>query len=225
MDLDTVADLLAAFYRLVGTEEGDPALIEQGEASNAVAYQALTKGIRSGQRFMLSKGYMGWRELSAALTWTPASVTGIYVAAVPSGFLRAFGNAKMSALIGSDGKRWGQEITAYDHSASGQCYWFEGEEIKIPATTTPPTLRLDYHYRHDALDGSATITFPQEARSLIVAYAANHAKQDNWLPGGPEMELKVREAVKVAEQNAIDVARPTKTPRQIRVRKAYGTHW
>ena len=54
MDFDTVPDILAAFYRLVGTSSDDPALVANGEAVDDVAYLCLTEGSRAGQRWLLS---------------------------------------------------------------------------------------------------------------------------------------------------------------------------
>ena len=69
MELDSVARVVAAFYRLVGSESGDEALIAQGESADDVAYLFITRGCRNAQRWLLKMGFNGWRKRSAALTW------------------------------------------------------------------------------------------------------------------------------------------------------------
>jgi len=70
MELDTVAKIRHAVYRLLGTTTDDTALIEQGEAADEVVDLGLTRGIRTAQRWMLDAGHVGWRKRSSAITWS-----------------------------------------------------------------------------------------------------------------------------------------------------------
>lgn len=219
MELTSVALLREAFYRLVGTTSGDGGLTEQGEGDDDVAYIALTQGIRSAQRWMLSCGYGGWKQRSAALTFlgTDAADGGRYVAR-PTDFLRADGDFRRSALVEADGTRWGQQIDARDAIARGNYWYIDGEQLWLGRQASPPTpVYLRYHYRHPVITAvlaDASIVFPVEARPLIVAEAANEAKEENWLLGGRELETKIERKLMRAREKARDIARPTKQPRQ-----------
>ena len=231
MELSTVAQVLTAFYRLVGTESDDPELEARGETDDEVAYTFLTRGCRNAQRWMLKTGYGGWRARSSAITWsgTEAANGGRYTA-LPSDFLRAFGNKHISALREADGTPWGREVEAEDDRLYGDYYYLRGqEELWIVRGAGPPsTLYLEYHYTHPLWDSSlddADIDFPMDARYLIVAEAANAAKEENWLVGGAEMEQKIERALVRARLEAGDVARPTKSPRQMRKPYRIGNHY
>jgi hypothetical protein len=64
-----------------------------------------------------------------------------------------------------------------------------------------------------------------DARALGVAYAANSAMQDAWLPGGQELETKIARALLFAQDEARRLARPSKSPRQIKKPARYGSSW
>jgi len=229
MELDTVDKHREAFYRLVGTESDDPALTDRGEETDEVVDLYLTRGCRVAQRWMLKMGYDGWRERSSVLSWsgTDAADGGRY-SDLPSDFLRAFGNQRVSALREADGRPWGVEMSAEDDFRRGSFYYIRGEQLWIGHSAVPPgALYLAYHYRHPKWEGLTDndIDFPMEARPLIVAEAANLAKEENWLPGGPEMERKIERARARAREEARDVARPTKQPRQMRQSRRVGNRW
>ena len=225
MELDTVAKVLHAFYRLCGTDEDDPYLTDQGEATNEVAYTYLTRGCREAQRSMLDMGHSGWRKRTAALTWSTDSVTGEQYVALPSDFLRAFGDHKRSALRDADGDQWGWENENGEFEY-GNFYYFRDYELRLGRRASPPsTLYLEYHYSHPLWNDSTTIDFPMDARWLIIAEAANTAKEENWLPGGPDMEVKIARALIHARQLARSVARVSKRPRQFRAPTRVGNRW
>ena len=62
MELDTVARVKRAFFRLVDTESDDPELTLLSEDADEVVELLLTRGFRSAQRWMLEQGYQGWRK-------------------------------------------------------------------------------------------------------------------------------------------------------------------
>lgn len=230
MDLTTVAQHLAQFYRLVGSESGDLALTEQGEATDEVGYIYLTRGSRKAQRWLLKRGYDGWRKRSSALTFSGADATdgGRYLTR-PADFLRAWGNRRFSCLVEPNGKRWGRQIDPEQEELRGNYFYFRGEQLWITRLASPPsTLYLDYHYLHPEWDGDlddADIDFPLEVRALIPAEAAAVAMQDNWLPGGPEMKQGIEQARREARMEADDYARPTKEPRRFQSPVRFANHW
>jgi hypothetical protein len=230
MELDTVDRIRQAFYRLVGTEEDDDLLTARDEAENEVAYIFITRGCRDAQRYMLDNRYEGWHKRSAALSWsgTDAADGGRY-SALPTDFLKAAGDDRESCLVQVNGNRWGREIQASESASKGDLYYFRGDELWLARTAVPRSpLYLEYYYTHpewsDSL-GDGNIDFPIDARSLIVAKAANVAKDDNWLLGSDELENKIYRALIAAEKEARSVARRSSKPRTFRKPYRAGNRW
>jgi hypothetical protein len=227
MELDSVAKCRRAFYRLVGTTDDDAALTDLGESDTEVVDLSLTRGCRAAQRWMLKTGYTGWRQRSSALTWTGTdATTGGQYASLPADFLRAYGSERVSALREANGDPWGMEIHPRDDFRHGDFYYYRGEEIWLARGASPPTtVYLDYHYQHPSWDDDVTIDFPVEARPLIIAEAANLAKEENWLPGARDMEMKIERALRRAREEAQDIARPSKQPRTLQKALRFGNRW
>lgn len=223
MELNTVARLRNAFFRLTSSGTGDDALSDFGEPENEVVDTFLTRGVRSAQQWMLENGYKGWRRRTA-VTFTEDSF-GIKRATLPDDFLRAYGDRARSALVKTDGLRWGQER---DEDDTGDGYYIEGDELCLLRRAVPPTtLYLDHHYLHPAFDNlaDADIDFPLAARALIVAQAADIAKEDAWLPAEAEMERKIARALFRAKEDARKIARQTKSQRQMKPPRRIGNRW
>ncbi len=228
MELDTVAKIVSAFYRLVGSVTADQSLTEQGESADDVAYLNLTRGSRSAQRWMLDVGFGGWRQRSNALTFTGSDDAdgGRYVTTMPTDFLRAYGSNRRSALVEAGGNRWGTEILEAEDHLKGDHYYLKGQVLWLARTANPPTtVYLDYHYTHPAWTSDVEIDFPMEARHLIVAEAADHAIEDNWVSGGDEMEGRVGRALKKAQTGARHIARPTKSTRKFKRPTRISNRW
>ncbi len=228
MELDTVAKIVSAFYRLVGSVTADQSLTEQGESADDVAYLNLTRGSRSAQRWMLDVGFGGWRQRSSALAFTGSDDVdgGRYVTTMPTDFLRAYGSNRRSGMVEANGDRWGTEILEAQDHLWGDHYYFVGQVLWLARTASPPTVvYLDYHYTHPAWTSGVAIDFPMEARHLIPAYAAGHAVMDNWVSGGDEMEGRVSRALKAAQSEARSVARPTKSTRKFKRPTRISNRW
>lgn len=230
--LSTHAKLRTAFLRLVGSEAEDQALTDRGEGTNEVVDYYLTRGVWAAQRYLLKCGYRGWRKRSSALSWSGSEDTdGGRYTALPSDFLRAFGSTRRSALVEADGDLWGEQLDAEDDFFEGDYYFFEGhDQLWITREADPPSpVYLTYHYRHAAFDGDfddgTDWDFPEEIRPLIVAEAAHFAMEDSWIPGGQDMELRITRALRSAQSEARDFARPTKQPRQFRKVRRIGNRW
>ncbi len=222
-DLTTVTVIRDAFYRLVGTVPDDTALSEMSESENDVAYIYLTQGCHTAQKYLLDQAYLGWRQRSDALTWTGTdATTGGRYSSLPSDYLRADGNRDRSALVKAGGDRWGRQIDQENDTAKGNYFYFIGDEIWLARGASPPTVYLKYHYQHPEWVSDVTIDFPLDVRPLLIAYAANLAKNENWFTGSAEEKLAIREAVSQAENNARKYARQTKQPRQWRKKPTYG---
>lgn len=228
MELTTVAQIRRLFYRITGATSDDDALTEQGESEHDVAYEYLTRGARSAQRWMLSKGYSGWRKRSSALSWSGSdSADGGRYSDLPSDFLRLYGDRRRrSALVEADGTQWGQEVDPGQDNRRGDGYYLKNDQVWILHSAGPPTtLYLDYHYLHPEWSSGVTIDFPLAARALVVWEAADAAKEENWLPGGPEMEFKIERGLARARSEALDVARQSKAPREFKKNLRYGNRW
>lgn len=227
MELDTVSKVKQAFYRLTGVTSSDAALTEQGESTDDVAYIFLTSGCRQAQRWMLDMGYGGWRKRSPALSWSGADSTdGGRYASLPSDFLKAYGNKRVSCLVEPNGDRWGLEISRDEEFLQGDYFYFRGDELWLARTAQPPsTVYLDYHYQHPLWNASVTIDFPMEARPLIVAEAANEAKEENWFPLDASAEVKIERYLMRSRDKARRIARRSKSPRQFLGARRYGNRW
>lgn len=225
--MTTVAQVLRAFYRLVGSVSGDSALLERGEASNdEVAYEALTRGCWAAQRYMLSQGYQGWRKRGTAISWTgtEASDGGRYVS-LPNDFLRAYGNGDVSCLVEAGGTRWGQEIKAENDFWKGDYFYFRGTKLWITRDANPPgTIYLEYHYQHPTWTSGVTIDFPTEVLPLVVAEAAYAVKDEDWIPDN-ETPQRIESARITARKEAIEYSRQSKKPRSFRKRTVFGSRW
>ena len=212
----------------------DNSLTEYGDATDDVAYQFLTIGVRQAQEWMLRNGYSGWRKRSSALSFTGADDTdGGQKATLPSDFLRAwsprshlFPARKVSALEEANGDLWGQEIYADDRTMQGDYYYILGEELWLARGAKPPgTLYLHFNYVHPVWSASVTIDFPLRARALIPAEAANEAKEEAWLPMGADMELKIERRLASARRAAGNYSRMTRQPKELRRPLRYGNRW
>lgn len=229
MELDTIAKHNAAFYRLVGTTSADDALVENSEAAGDVAYLYLTRGYRACQRWLIDHGMSDrWRSTSAALTWTPVT-EGTQYTALPTRFLRLDGDRRRSALVETNGDPWGCEVDTRQDRSEGNYYFLQNERLYLTRSAQPPsTLYLRYFASHAALSaatGSSDFDMPMEARPLAVALAARAAAVESWLPGGPEMVAKIDLAVRLGKEEAKEVARRTRAPREFQRAPRYGNHW
>lgn len=232
-ELTSVALHRRALLRLLGTDADDPELVRGGEDANEVTDQYLTRGCRAAQRWMLNCGYGGWRKRGSAITsWSGADATdGGRYTALPADFLRAFGNERQSALREADGTPWGVLVDpgeAMDFHGNG--YYLRGnEQLWLTRGAQPPSsVFLEYHFKHEAWSDAladADIDFPVDARWLIVAEGAALAKEENWITLDNEDSVRIERSLMRARQEARDLSRPTKKPRQFSRPRRFGSHW
>lgn len=231
-DLDSVQELVSAFYRACGVTSEDGTLQRRGEDADDVAYYFLTRGTRLAQRWLLSNGFKGWLKRSSALAFsgTDAADGGRYTA-LPADFLKANGNHDRSCLVEAGGDRWGTEIDEDDKLAKGDYFYFRGTtaapmQLWLARTASPPiTLYLEYFYQHPEFESDLTLEFPLEARHLIAHEAANLAKEEAWFPGGNEARQAVQRALSMSRMEARAVARQSREPRRLRGPRRAGNRW
>lgn len=227
-ELSTTADCLEAFYRLVGSDSSDTSLRENGEAADEVAYLYLTRGVRAGQRYLINLG-MGERWLTTAtLTFGAAAADGTRTATLPTDNVRLSGDRATSALSdAATGHPWGRMVDERTlRGAVGDLYALSADTVKVAnGASLPTTTKLSYIARHAAIEVGVALDFPIDARWLIPTEAASAAKEEGWLPGGPEMETKIDRALFRAREEAKQIARRTRAPRQFRAPTRVGSRW
>lgn len=229
------ASLARAFYRLTATSSTNPALIEQdGSETLEAVYQFLQYGIWDAQEWMLDCGLKGyWVKTSSTLSFSGADATdgGRYVA-LPSDFMRLAGDRYDSALRSPGGTRWGRLIDFEDRrTRSRDCYWLQTTTSNTwrlwitPGSSPPSDLVADYHYLHATLADATTVEFPTQHRALIVAFAADRAMSDAWLPGDEGMQAKIAANLMKQKREADRRVRLSHGPKKRRMRSTGATHW
>lgn len=211
--------LLRAMYRLLDTDAGDGALTEHDPEDSPL--QGITlhlqQGAEDAQEYLIGAGSTWWHEASEPLTYSTASDGRQYVE-LPDDFRRLFGAQDRSALHDSTGRGWGIEITPdlKWRSPTLSAYYLERDRLWLTQGASPPTgLRMDYIRRvGDIVDGTP-VDFPEEDRTLIVAYGAFHAREEHWYTGGQQGEMKLDRNLQVKKRQAFKRARRSSAPRKI----------
>lgn len=215
--LDDRTDLRRAFFRLTDTSAADTSLIEQDTESNEAVHYFIQHGLWSAQDFLLSSGAASrWLKVGTAITWSGSDDTGGRYVALPADFLRLAGDENRSALSEANNVRWGQQLNEEESGAYGDYYYLKNERLYLTRGASPQnTLYINYHHRHEVLAAdNTTIDFPLLDRPLIVAWAAQHALADNWLPD--TAAAKVQQAMAYWKREAASRARRTRQPAKLR---------
>lgn len=227
------ASLARAFYRLTATSATNPALIEHDSSSLETLYQYLQYGAWDAQEYMIDAGLGAtWVTTSSTLTFSGADSTGGKYVALPSDFLRLAGDDEASALRQPGGTRWGLLIPFEERRrAYGNKYWLQGDganlwRIWLARGASPPSdLVCDYHHRLATLADSTAVDFPTQHRALIVAFAADRAQTDSWLPGDMEMQAKIASNLVKLKKEVMRRARVTDGPKRMKIYRSGSTHW
>ena len=227
--LTDLASMQRAFYRRTDTESGDDALIEHDDTTLEAVNQFLQYGLNDAQDYLMDCGLSDrWVSVATAITSWSGSDTedGGRFKDLESDFFRFAGDDKTSALREIDGTRWGVLVDARDRfRVRGNKYYLLNEQLWLARAASPPTsLIYDYHARIATLS-SSTVDFPSEDRPLIVAYAAERAMNDSWLPGDKEMEMKIANNVRACKASAFRRTRRSRKQRRLRPTPILGTHW
>lgn len=229
------ASLARAFFRLTATSSTNPALIEHdGALTLEAVYQFLQYGAWDAQEWLMDCGLLNrWVTTSSTLSFSGSDATdgGKYVA-LPGDFLRLAGDEYDSALRSPNGTRWGQLIDFKDRrTVSRNCYWLQSTTSNVwrlwvtPGSSPPSDLVADYHHMLATLADSTTVEFPSKDRALIVAFAADRAMSDAWLPGDAEMQAKIAANLMKQKREAERRVRQSHGPKRRRMHRSGGTHY
>lgn len=229
--------LRRAFFRLTGVDANNTALTEHDGSTLETLYQLLQYGLWDAQAFLIDCG-MGdrWVKRSSTLSFSGSdTVDGGKYTALPSDFLRLAGDDDVSALCQPDGSRWGRLVEMrYRGEVRGNFYYLMNDRLYLAPSASPPSnLVMEYHHKLATLVDTATgppavdgtVDFPEEHRALIVAYAADRAQSEAWLPGDLEMNAKIAANLDRLKKLAWVRARRNSGPRKMRARRVVGTHW
>jgi len=228
--LDNRVEIKLAIYQLTGFSGEDGALSEHetntGDALNRIVYQAM----RDAQSWYLSQVNPNyWKKQSSTLSFTDVQSTeGRYYVALPSDFLRMYGDQENSALRRPNGRRWGQLVDPDQRSIRGSnLYWLEHDELSVARGATIPTdLVMDYTYLIPELtaDGTA-VDFPQDDRILIPAFAAVDIADMPMFPGDAELRQRIGSYLKRKQREIYVRGRRTKEPRKVKHNPTVGNRW
>ncbi|MFW6090152.1 MAG: hypothetical protein ACODAB_10390, partial [Gemmatimonadota bacterium] len=124
---------------------------------------------------------------------------------------------------------WGRQLPGprEGRQIRGDGYWVEGDRIRFTRNAKiKNNLVYDYIRKPDGPEDGTTIDFPEIDRGLVVAFAARHAMENNFLPAGQEMEAKIARNLAFRKTQAWKRARRTTGPRKIRKPAvSSATHW
>ena len=227
MYLTDRASLLRAVYRLMDTDleagdmtEHDPT----GTPLEGILLQ-LQQGAEDAQEYMVSAGSSWWLKTSGALNLTPQN-DGRLAVDLPDDFRRLYGDGDRSALHDVNGIRWGVEIEPdlqWDGTRNG--YFVQGKQLRLVRDASPPAgLQMDYIRRIPAIVNDTDVDFPEEDRTLIVAFTALHAREESWYTGGPIGDRKIERNLGAKKSQAWRRARRTSKPRRAKTPRV-APHW
>jgi hypothetical protein len=223
------ASLKRALYRLLDTDDDDDDMIEHDHASQTLEgiHLLLQQGAESAQLYMIDKGFEEfWLTSSSAISLT-GSDPDRYVT-LPTDMIRLYGDDQNSALRSSTGARWGTLIDSKDRyrCRGSNAYYLRNERLYVTTGASLPSGTLiDYIYHIPILADDSDVDFPDNDRPLIVAFAAVHAMQENWLPGGQEMEAKLERNLLRRKNESYRRARRSQKPKTVDAGRMIGDHW
>lgn len=231
------ASLLRDLYRYMNIDASDGAATEHDSSSNEGLYLLLQDGAEDAQTYLLDRGLAAWwLTTSAVLTFTTDSFSRRY-SALPADFLRAVGDdMQTSALHNANGIPWGREIPAEGAwKRRGNQYWIQGsgandqpsqQRLYFPVGVQPPAdLYLDYYRRIGTLADGTTVDCPPQDLGLIVAFAADRGRKQDWFTGGPNEHALIKDNLEDRKLQAQRRARRTLTPQRVNVPEVRGDHW
>lgn len=227
--LDNRAELRLAVYRLAQLGSSDGALTEHQTATNDVIHQAIFQAMRDAQSWYLSSVNPDyWQKTSSTLSWsgTEAANAGRY-SALPTDFLRLYGDKENPALRRPSGRRWGTLIDPPDRTIRGAFYWIWNDRLWIARGASPYSdLVMDYTYDIPELtDDTTAPDFPEEDRILIPAYAAVDLADHGFFPGSMEMKAGLNAYLLRKKREVYVRGRRTKEPRRMKSSKVVGSRW
>jgi len=229
--LSTLNALKNGLYGLLNVSADDDAMTEFESTSGETVEDLLQYGLWAAQEWLINYAAPdSWVKDSSALTWTGSdSTTGGVYSALPSDFLRLYGDDDYSALHLLDGSRWGTLIDASRrYVGTGDQYYILNGSLWLTRGASPPAgLVMQYYYKYPSIAAGALdmTDFPDRYRPLILAEAACIARDHSWFPGTGEAYQKL-ENNRREWRNRISVnARLSRVARSVKSKPVRGTHW
>jgi hypothetical protein len=226
--------LKRALYRLVNTDDSDDAMLEHDTAALDGVYMALQEGVDDAQLYLIDSGLGDyWVTESAAISFTGSdpnrywSLPSTDTSGSDKRFFRMYGDHGASALRRPTGTRWGMEIpAAMRFERSGNYFYLRNERLYVTRHAAPPAdMVMDYLYRLPDLEDDTTVDFPEADRPMIVAFAAIHAMENDWIAGGREMEQKLLRNLESRKLQAYRRSRRSLQPKMTTPSPMMGDHW
>jgi hypothetical protein len=225
-----------AVYRLTNLSDDDSAMIEHDQSSLEGINLAVEDGLRDSQEWLLRAHYPDhWLVVGTPVTvqGSDTDAAGRYVE-LEDDFLRLFGDENASAFYVptraglATNRFWGRQLNGPREGRQfrGDGYWVEGDRIRLTRSARPLNgLVYDYIRQTTPPADGTPIDFPDYERSLVAAFAAVHAMENNFLPAGPEMETKIDRNLTRRKSQAWKRARRTTGPRKIRPPVPSSARW
>lgn len=228
--LSNRVELVHAFYRLTGLSGSDGRWVAHQTAASDTLYTWLYQAMREAQAWYLNNvDPARWKKATTSeFSWsgTEAANGGRYMA-LPSDFLRLFGDQENSALRYPSGERWGHLIDPNDRVRWGDYYWIENDNLWICRGASPPaTLVMDYSYAIPQLtDDTTAPDFPEIDRDLIAAEMAAIAADHPSFPGSEDLRRRIYQHRESLQKQVYIRGRRSREPRKIKAGRVIGSHW
>lgn len=227
-DLDAVKN---AVYGLLNISSDDDAFTEFADTAAEQIEDLVQYAVWAAQEWIINHAQPNWWiKQTGSLSWTgsDASNGGRY-SALPSDFLKLYGEDDRSALRQPNGNRWGRQIDPESRfDARGRYFYVLDDALWITRGADPPSnLIAEYNYRYAQISASALdmSDFPVRWRPLIVAEAGVIARDYSWYPGTPENDAKMERNRKEWRDRIAVNARTSRQPRKIRSKPVAGHKW
>lgn len=220
-------------YRLTNLADNDAAMVEHDNASLEGINLMVEEGLNDAQEWLLRAAYPDpWLVVGTdvVVAGDDADAAGRYME-LEDDFLRLFGDENATAFYvpGRTARYWGRQLNGprEGRQIRGDGYWVEGDRVRFTRNAKiKSNLVYDYIRKATAPADGVNIDFPEIERGLVVAFAARHAMENNFLPAGQEMEVKIDRNLKFHKSQAWKRARRTTSARKIRRPAASSaTHW
>lgn len=220
-------------YRLTNLDDDDAAMIEHDASSLEGINIMVHEGLNDAQEWMLRAAYPDpWLVVGTdvVVSGSDSDAGGRYMD-LESDFLRLFGDENATAFYvpGNPPRYWGRQLPGprEGRHIRGDGYWVEGDRVRFTRNAKiKNNLVYDYIKKPDEPADGTNIDFPEIDRGLVVAFAARHAMENNFLPAGPEMETKIARNLQFRKTQAWKRARRTTAARKLqKPNVSSATHW
>lgn len=227
------ASVRRGVYRLANLSDNDAAMVEHDTATLEGINLMVEEGLNDAQEWMLRAAYPDpWLVVgtSVVVSGADTDAAGRYMD-LEDDFLRLVGDENATAFYvpGNPARYWGRQLEGprEGRHVRGDGYWVEGSRVRFTRNARiKSNLVYDYIRMADTPADGTVIDFPVIDRGLVVAFAARHAMENNFLPAGQEMEVKILRNLSFRKTQAWKRARRTTSARKVRRPTiSAATHW